>query len=366
MRVHGGAIVKCQNEGKVEASAYNVGGIVGYIGTTGSITKCNNSGEIQVTSFNLGGISGLSGVNIAGCYNEGKVNNEYNSLKNSTINCNVGGILGSGTSSKLIKIENCYNLGGVYFKVADYVGGILGYGAVSSLNNCYNIGEILEMDMGCERVGGIGGEIYVYDCVSCRNCCNYGDVSVHSLGIGGIINRLWASQGIMIENCYNSGRMCKIKTDKSGMGDISIAGIVTRGLGGAIRYKNCYNIGELLNNYKNDGKQRIAGITEDAFELTDCHNIGEIKGESTGDSFFYEICGGTNATLANCTYLVRSNNVNADGATGKTEEEMKPITDINKFVEKMNIAVDEHNSDNPEFMWSKWIVKDGKAVFEIE
>lgn len=359
----GGTIVKCQNEGKVEASAYNVGGIVGCIGTTGSITKCNNTGEIQAITFNLGGISGVSGVIIAGCCNEGKVNNEYDDPTDTKYNWSIGGI--SGRSSKPIAIENCCNMGGVFFSAANYVGGVLGWGPVTSLSNCYNIGEVLELDHACDRVGGLVGKMMLSSDASCINCCNFGDVSVHSSKIGGIIGNLEA-QGTMIENCYNRGRICKITTDKNGAGNNEIAGIAVGGLGRGARYRNCYNVGELLNNYKNSGDQHIAGITEYALEVTDCHNIGEIKGGSTGGSYFYEICGGTNATLKNCTYLIRSNNVDANGATGKTEEEMKPITDINKFVEKMNVAVDEHNGGNPEFMWSKWIVKDGKAVFEIE
>lgn len=364
MRVHGGIINKCHNEGKIEASVYNIGGIAGYIGTTGSITKCNNTGKIQATSFNLGGISGLSGVSIAGCYNEGKVNNEYNSLENPTINCNVGGIL--GTASAIISVENCYNVGGVYFKGASYVGGILGKASVTTLNNCYNIGEIIEIDWASASVGGIGGSLTVSWAGSVSNCCNYSDVSVHSTMIGGILGWLTGSQET-IENCYNNGKICNINPKSYSRSRTQIAGIVAMGSGGGKTYRKCYNVGDLSNNYYNASEELIAGIACNAsIEMTDCHNMGEIKGESTMNSYLNEICGNTGATLTNCTYLIRSNNVDAIGATGRTEEEMKQITDINKFVEKMNITVDEHNSSNPEFVWSKWIVKDGKAVFEIE
>ena len=362
MQVHGGTIIKCQNEGKVEASAYNMGGIVGYIGTPGSITKCNKTGEIQASSFNLGGISGISGVSIAGCYNEGKVNNEYNSIENPTINCDVGGILGK--SVEVIDVENCYNIGEIYFSVADYVGGILGNAAVMGLNNCYNIGEILEIDWSSSRVGGIGGNVTT-PAGSIMNCYNYGNISVHSSEIGGMIGCLTSGQTVL-ENCYNNGEICNIEPKSYSRHGVHIAGLVATNSGFGNTYRSCYNVGNLSNNYYN-ADECISGITNmGGIKIVDCHNMGEIEGKSTRNSYLNEICGEANANITDCTYLIRSNNVGTNGAIGNNEEKMIKITDINNFVTKMNIAVDEHNSNNPEFVWSKWIVKDGKAVFEIK
>ena len=84
----------------------NTGGITGGIQKNSLVENCSNNGYVLGTE-SVGGITGTNdynNANIDKCFNSGKI--EANSA-NPNNNSNVGGIIGLNVSS----VSNCYNIG---------------------------------------------------------------------------------------------------------------------------------------------------------------------------------------------------------------------------------------------------------------
>lgn len=166
-----GDILNCHNTGKIEVKGaclfeyLSIGGLVGQNQCEKIVSNSDNAGSIEVTSS-------------AGCFN-------------------IGGLVGFGEMSTL---RNCYNkgsitgvLGGSDLNSLSYVGGIIG--REGNVYNSYNSGTINVNIPTSNRnfVGGIGGgEVYA------ENCYNIGKISCLAPGstinkVGGIIGELWGN-----------------------------------------------------------------------------------------------------------------------------------------------------------------------------
>lgn len=99
-----------------------VGGIVGY-SSYGIITNSSNSGAVHNAVDYSGGVAGflLNGDTVSGCTNSGNVSGKGY----------VGGIVGLNDSSN---VSDCRNDGAVS-GTGEYIGGVIGYLAVGSLDN---------------------------------------------------------------------------------------------------------------------------------------------------------------------------------------------------------------------------------------
>ena len=192
------------------------------------IYNCYNSANVIANeAFSTGGISGyiVENTKIYNCYNSGNITGKKD----------IGGIAGWSKESKkntINIITNCYNTGKIT-ALSDYAGGIVGsyvdfynyYMDKSSVNRCYNTGEI----SGSNYIGGIIGWV-TSNCNRVNGCYNMGNISGKT-DIGGIIGGAVSSS--YIRQCYNT---CAIT------GTTSVGGIC----GSAIKYvKYCYNIGKL-------------------------------------------------------------------------------------------------------------------------
>ena len=127
-------IYNCCNKATIHGKGY-AGGIGGNIWATGGdamlIINCINEGDIY-SEGTMGGIVGGSSGEITNCYNNGKV---ITSGWNYT-----GGLVGQARLK--LKIINSYNSGEVQSQQR-HAAGITGFVyAETTVNNCYNIGNI--------------------------------------------------------------------------------------------------------------------------------------------------------------------------------------------------------------------------------
>lgn len=114
MDVEGSQIANCQNNGEIRGKSF-VGGIAGNCLTGTFIIETQNMGKINATDYYVGGIVGWGGYNIDSCYNIGSVTNTSSY---------AGGICGATLDDGNTTIENCYNIGEV--TSSGKVGGITG------------------------------------------------------------------------------------------------------------------------------------------------------------------------------------------------------------------------------------------------
>ena len=182
-----GSVEKCHNTGSVSGSREDVGGVVGD--NEGTVENCYNTGAVSGldsgTGNRVGGVVGDNGGNVENCYNTGTVNVIGNSSA-------VGGVVGRNDSS----VQNCYNTGTVTGS-GGRVGGVVGWNS-GNVTNCYNTDSITVTGSG-GRVGGVVG----YNISSTvENCYNTGNVSGGSKG--GVVgyNAVTQLGGSSVTNCY--------------------------------------------------------------------------------------------------------------------------------------------------------------------
>ena len=146
----GSPIVKnCMNYGDITGTSY-VGGIAGNLNVAMAIDNCTNVGLITTTnSSKVGGI--------AGSIQSSTITNCINSCDSVYGGSNIAGVIGYCNGST---IQNCYNSSIVEATGTGIVGGIVGLGENSTINNSLNIGAI----SGKANVGIIIGENYNSTC----------------------------------------------------------------------------------------------------------------------------------------------------------------------------------------------------------
>ena len=149
---------------------------------SGTVQNLSVSGSVSVSGGeDVGGIVGYNSFGtVTNCAFSGSVSgSEY-----------VGGVVGDNSSGS---VENCYNTGVV--SGGEYVGGVVGYNHIGgSVTNSYNTGAVSGLDSGTgNRVGGVVGD-NVSSTV--ENCYNTGEVSGNQ--VGGVVGL----NGGPVENCY--------------------------------------------------------------------------------------------------------------------------------------------------------------------
>lgn len=141
-----------QNDGSVETSyattgnvkgANQIGGLVGYLGSSGTITKCYATGNVTgFTDTFVGGLVGSNYGTISKSYATGSVT--ASSLSQGV---SAGGLVGYNNSS----VTDCYARGNVTGRTE--VGGLVGSN-YSSITNCYSSGTATAS---YQYAGGIAG-----------------------------------------------------------------------------------------------------------------------------------------------------------------------------------------------------------------
>ena len=159
-------INKCYNKGKIVANGgdnyINIGGICGHL-DDGYIKNCYNNAEIKGSGETTQGLTYISGIvggskvsDIMNCYNSGKITGDIYGAR-------IGGIIGQQRTNNST-INNVFNIGEIVIKNKDTyaVGGIVGYAVENSENyvnisNAYNIGIIELNNLNLSQVGSIAG-----------------------------------------------------------------------------------------------------------------------------------------------------------------------------------------------------------------
>ena len=158
-------ISSCHNTGNISAKnsgvVWNVGGIAGA--NYGVITKSSNSGKIlnvgPSAGQRIGGIVGINFHEVSECYNTGEIGPMFTG----------GGVVGFAAVGKVdapavSSVRDCYNTGKVIAQVSTTpsVGGVVGgygenLGCITTIQNCYNIGEITVSSVGGSIAGMLKG-----------------------------------------------------------------------------------------------------------------------------------------------------------------------------------------------------------------
>lgn len=244
----------------------------------------------------------------------------------------VGGVVGHNFSST---VNNCYNTGNVSAS-KNYVGGVVGLNNYdSTVSNCYNTGNM----SGISDVGGVVGLNYSYSIVS--DCYNTGDMSgINSVGGVAGVN----TSSSTVSNCYNTG-------------GVSASG---KYIGGVIGYNNnnstvsnCYNTRDV------SGSSYVGGVVgwSSSSTVTNCYNTGDVSGSSyTGG-----VVGRNSSSFVSNCYSLEDTVVSGSGGengTVKTQSEMKAsemVTLLNADQETVAWEYDSKtiNSGYPILEWQE-------------
>lgn len=197
------------------------------------------------------------------------------------------GLIKSATIKNLGIGENCI------FNVNLVAGGIVGYAnAGTTIENCYNKANIMNINENAQQIGGIAGQNLI-DC-SIINCFNLGEINANTL-VGGVVGNNIGN----IDSCYNSGN---IKSNGNNGNVGGIAGMST----GIIN--NCYNVASIQGNSRAVGG--IVGFLGNNSKISNCYTSGNIISLRGGAIAGGVITGIQDDSISNCYYLENTQNGN--------------------------------------------------------
>lgn len=168
-----GTLNAVQNKGSITADKYGAG-ITAFTST--GLSNCINEGNINAGSYTAGIVAAIQegkALTISQCKNLGIINTQSY----------AGGIVGVKTgASKYLTIEKCVNRGNIISSTSsDYIGGIIGYGVDTNVNDSYSIANI----SGAECAGGIIGFGSYGTNGTISNCYAVGEIQTQR-NVGGI------------------------------------------------------------------------------------------------------------------------------------------------------------------------------------
>ena len=255
-----GKIVNCTNYASVNATASNLGGIVGYADGGAVIEKCANYSLVKSTKDYVGGIVGKAGnnvtvVKILDCVNEGAV---YGTTR-------VGGIAGH---AELVEMQLLSNKGEVKGTSAN-VGGLVGYtNGSADIKTSANEGEVT----GASEVGGLVGYAYKKSAtalLSLTSSYNAGAVTGSKTNVGGLVGKTDVCE---IAQCFNMGDVAntstKVSTSAAGAGGLVGYGVPT--------IKQSYNVGTVTAESSVGGIMAYPSSTYTAFEFSEVYSAGKV------------------------------------------------------------------------------------------
>lgn len=172
-----GTIYNCYNAATIVCSsdgvAPDVGGICAL--NDGNINHCFNIGQIRVLDsyFFVGGICGTNFKHLG----EGLISDCYNAGLIIAVG-DIGGIC--GRSDGLSTIRNCYNIGNIKGLNLSTIGGICGnfQSTTPVMSNCYNVG-VMEGGSGIGEICGLAYNCIIYDCYYLSGSMNLGIYQDH-------------------------------------------------------------------------------------------------------------------------------------------------------------------------------------------
>ena len=279
----------CVNRATVSsATKGNIAGVVAYVGgsTRNTLKNCRNEANITGCGDFVGGVvASGSNVTMGNCWNTGDI---VNTKTPSSMTYCVGGVAGGLSSGSTA--TRCVNTGRISSTVKR-TGGIAGGLGGSTLNSCYNIGEV----HGIYGVGGVVGSISAAN-TQITDCYNLGNVicaaptavftDKYAKGVGGIVgDPTDTSNTAKITNCYNAGTITNEDTATTG---ITVGGVI--GSSSANNYKgeatknlisaeNCYYLA--ADGLNGDGANaEAAGVTSKTSEELKASGMAALLGGS--------------------------------------------------------------------------------------
>lgn len=253
--------------GTAEGNAY-VAGIAAQLAENAVITGCTNKAKIEVKLDAAAGSQYVGGIYACGAVgnvvenntNEGAISVEVTDAKNVNV---VGGITGFAYSS----MTNCKNVADIVYadaagasvKKAQYLGGIAGRVDLTKgyvLNGCVNEGNVTlkTQQVANNYLGGIAGyaekENVAEGRNSFKNCVNKGSVVSDSPATttanAGKARMGGLSGGFIdMDSCTNEG-LVKVNQGATGASEYAVGGLC--GIGGTGTWKNCKQLGDVVNN----------------------------------------------------------------------------------------------------------------------
>lgn len=260
---------KCSNNGNIKGSEY-VGGIAGWTARVNYI-DCVNNGNVTTRFGEVGGIAcAIDSGKAENCVNNaiikceidknedigwdmgglfGRVMNYYydglivNCTNKGKIECSnivrVGGVIGSCgeyDGSEII-ITGCINYGDIYHPWSSRIGGIIGGGSFTKVEDCINYGNILQD--GIERPidpstydqiemydkGGIIGMVTNNEGATeyIVSCTNEGGVRGFK-HVGGIVGNVSPGANLIVDSCVNNGYLQGVMYTGGIVGYVDIEG----------------------------------------------------------------------------------------------------------------------------------------------
>lgn len=270
----------CENQGSIETTDSNVGGIIGGIGegtTKITLTNCTNNGNVTGGLVQIGGLVGklhntnkVAKLTFVDCTNNGSVTSQG---AGSFDYSRVGGFIGwiRQVSGNEVIFNNSKNTGKITGSKT-HAGGFVGLGATYTkvtINGCTNSGEI----NGTGYVGGHVGAGYFISISETSK--NTGKIqATNNPGYaGGFIGD--AANTTTLENCENSGTVINKYRYGGGLIGHSLLNTTIRSCTNTQEVKNTYAFaGGLI------GAVGTTSGTASAYNLTitDSENTAKVSG----------------------------------------------------------------------------------------
>lgn len=215
-----------QGDSRKDSPICFIGGVAGETSTLlGEITDCVNRGDIVASGILTGSIGGIVGAlgSISHSVNYGDINGSalrYSGIPGAGTVMDIGGIVGDQWA-KECSVDKCVNYGNVLssatpvpeavevysFSPDDWcsAGGIVGYGASSSVSNCYNMGEtIVSKDSVFHgTIIGYANDTNCVNCYSLSSSVSLGRNKENESDVGG-------SDGIALSKTEMEARISKM------------------------------------------------------------------------------------------------------------------------------------------------------------
>ena len=353
------------------------GGIAG--GFIGDVYDSHYSGHIKVVNGSAGGLfSGTSGCYVKGCIFDGHIEVEYSGEKNN--GGSIGGLSSGASSSDFI---DCVATGSIDVELMQrndfhnlHVGGL--FGRLSNASHIYNCVSDTNIEINASEVyfnlyvGGIAGWVQhdtEFDATLLEHCSSSGTIDIVINGVpdggvhtvGGIAGLYGGFPGYILA-CDSSA---EITMDDPSDYSLLVGGVIGQNLScdvvacrfaGSISVDDGYEgryrqIGGICGNINNTYADNPSAIISSAFvgEMTGSWGQGN-AGAAIGMAY-------QDSCIKQCYWSLDSDG-NPDVGIGYAESEAQKEEAIkvdgesvrwSSAIQDMNQAIDEWNSENPDF-----------------
>ncbi|MPM20745.1 hypothetical protein SDC9_67181 [bioreactor metagenome] len=244
--------------GKV-SGANQISALVGVSNGVSRIINCYSRCTVEATGLNVGAIAACihGNTTVDGCYNEGRV------ICTNTSVSYVGGLVGQ----------------------AGHVGNTLAVDDATTIKNSYNKGVVSSINGNLGGLVGFAENLTISDCFNAADTLIVNQTQTGNVYIGGIIGRMQRNQ--TMERCFNIGLITTTadETRSTILGGITADAELKDLTNDVVMINDCYNAGPIIapvGTLKTFAG--IAGVTRTAI-LNNCINYGSIYAGGEYESY---------------------------------------------------------------------------------